>query len=701
MLYKIILKALLAACVVELVVLPGRVAAHSLTPPSLKGVAVPRTPGLLDGSSPIVVDEKAAVRLGKALFWDMSVGSDGMACATCHFHAGADRRITNQLTTGVFHKGAPTATTFEATASGEAGGPNYTLRQGDFPFHQLSNPNNKKSKVVFTTDDVVSSSGAFSAKFQGVHRSGDPNDECDAIHDPVFHVGNLNTRRVEPRNTPTVINAAFNFRNFWDGRANNIFNGVSPFGVRDPDAGVWVVQKDGSVRRERLRLRNASLASQAVGPPLNDIEMSCAGRQFPKVGRKLLERRPLEYQSIHPEDSVLGKFRHSSGKGLATTYEALIKKSFAPRYWSGFSGISAPAKWTSSYTQMEANFSFFLGLALQLYQQTLISDETPFDTPRNSAGVPTGLNAQQKRGLTIFRNAHCAVCHKGPTLSSAAHPDIYSVRSPAGLQFVNRKTLKGAITGKGVAFALMDEGFANTGVTPSGHDPGIGGKDPFGNPLSYTGQYLRLLRGVSTAMVDAITVKSCDFEVTFTEDHSSRELVNDPFGSKGCSTGKLYAKVLKASVIRKELAKPDDGRALAAIVGAFKVPSLRNVELTGPYMHNGGMKTLEEVVDFYNRGGNFDNPHHFATLVFAQALTQAEKADLVAFLKSLTDERVRWERAPFDHPQLLAPHGHLEIASRRDPKQAWDLFLLVPAVGKDGRGPYLGPLRPFQSFLPP
>ena len=53
----------------------------------------------------------------------------------------------------------------------------------------------------------------------------------------------LNTRNVEPRNTPSNINAVFNFRNFWDGRANNTFNGVNPFGRRaitaDPTARVF------------------------------------------------------------------------------------------------------------------------------------------------------------------------------------------------------------------------------------------------------------------------------------------------------------------------------------------------------------------------------------------------------------------------------------------------------------------------------
>jgi len=87
--------------------------------------------------------------------------------------------------------------------------------------------------------------------------------------------------------------------------------------------------------------------------------------------------------------------------------------------------------------------------------------------------------------------------------------------------------------------------------------------------------------------------------------------------------------------------KHEQGRLLAAIKGAFKIPSLRNVELTGPYMHSGGMKALEEVIDFYDRGGNASNIHHFATGVFIHGFTPQQKADLVAFLQGLTDERVR------------------------------------------------------------
>ena len=48
----------------------------------------------------------------------------------------------------------------------------------------------------------------------------------------------------------------------------------------------------------------------------------------------------------------------------------------------------------------------------------------------------------------------------------------------------------------------------------------------------------------------------------------------------------------------------------ASINGRFKAPGLRNVELTGPYFHNGSAATLEEVVDFYTRGGNFPHGQH-------------------------------------------------------------------------------------------
>jgi cytochrome c peroxidase len=75
-------------------------------------------------------------------------------------------------------------------------------------------------------------------------------------------------------------------------------------------------------------------------------------------------------------------------------------------------------------------------------------------------------------------------------------------------------------------------------------------------------------------------------------------------------------------------------------VGAFKTPTLRNVELTAPYMHDGSLKTLEEVVDHYNNGG-FTKPDDQASPYLSGGirplnLSDQQKADLVAFMKALT-----------------------------------------------------------------
>lgn len=76
-------------------------------------------------------------------------------------------------------------------------------------------------------------------------------------------------------------------------------------------------------------------------------------------------------------------------------------------------------------------------------------------------------------------------------------------------------------------------------------------------------------------------------------------------------------------------------------LGKFKTPGLRNVALTAPYMHNGMFNTLEEVIDYYNNPGAFVlSPINMDTLMGAPlGLNKQEKADLVAFLKTLTDKR--------------------------------------------------------------
>lgn len=88
--------------------------------------------------------------------------------------------------------------------------------------------------------------------------------------------------------------------------------------------------------------------------------------------------------------------------------------------------------------------------------------------------------------------------------------------------------------------------------------------------------------------------------------------------------------------------------------GMFKTPGLRNVERTAPYMHNGAFKTLEEVVEFYNDGGGRGrglDVFSQDTKVTKLNLSQQQKQDLVAFLKSLND------LAPPPAPPANVPSG--------------------------------------------
>lgn len=93
----------------------------------------------------------------------------------------------------------------------------------------------------------------------------------------------------------------------------------------------------------------------------------------------------------------------------------------------------------------------------------------------------------------------------------------------------------------------------------------------------------------------------------------------------------------------------------------FKTPTLRNIELRAPYMHNGRFATLEEVVEFYNRGGDFNAPNKDPRIQPLNLSTQ-QKADLVAFLKRpMTDVRLRDELPPFDRPQLYSESNRVPL----------------------------------------
>src|SRR4030095_9400321 len=93
---------------------------------------------------------------------------------------------------------------------------------------------------------------------------------------------------------------------------------------------------------------------------------------------------------------------------------------------------------------------------------------------------------------------------------------------------------------------------------------------------------------------------------------------------------------------------------------ASKTPERRNVELTGPYFHTGGAATLEQVLEFYSRNGDVPAGGNLGPGIGNIRLSQQDRTAIVEFLKALTDDRVRFERAPFDHPSLCLPTGYVE-----------------------------------------
>lgn len=683
------------------VVRPADARAHGLDSLFLKlreeGVPLPAQIGN------VVRNQSVAERMGKALFFDMAVGSDGVqACATCHFHAGADSRPRNQISPDLTRVRGPRQGDVVGFSNAvaapdetfEVRGPNQVLTRDDFPFvRDIGNGANvvEVGGVIEpapgNSNDVASSQGVLLTDFTSVARGGLVDSGVPKA-DPVFRSNGVTRRRVEPRNTPTMINAVLNFFNFWDGRANPIFNGVNPFGVQDPGARVFVAQGN-TIVSEKLALDRASLASQAVGPPLSHFEMSFGdgaanARSFPEVGRKLLPRQALAVQDVAVDDNLLASLRHPSGKGLTRSYEEFVRSAFQPKYWASSRLVylppgGAPVVIDASqvtdpehtFTLMEANFSLFYGVAVMLYERTLISDRTPFDRWMEGNGASVGgFGPRELAGLNVFvGKGRCVNCHGGPEFTNAS------------IRLTGNQVPEPMLMGDGRP-AFYDNGFYNIGITPTLEDLSRGGAGPLGLPLSSSRQFL----------FQALGVRSIPFEIIGVPVGGLENAGGNLLVARDEGTGETFPVCRDLDGDGK--CGPQDELLLrrVAVDGAFKAPGLRNVLLTGPYFHNGSVATLMEVVDFYDRGGNFCrlNREDLDPDIQPIGLSVQEREALVAFLVSLTDPRVARESAPFDRPQLSIPNGSFPDGR--------DFFVDLPAVGRGGRGSNLAPFLNADPF---
>ena len=449
----------------------------------------------------------------------------------------------------------------------------------------------------------VASAGIHARRFIAVGGNGHPDTGADPAEGS--SASQRAARQVARRNAPSVINAANYFRLFWDGRANHNFNGRSSYGEDDLTA-VVLVEENGQLTARKVLIEEASLASQAVGPPIDSREMSYEGRSWPMVGKRILSAHPLAKQLVASDDSVLGRYVHDAKRGLSPelTYLEMIQAAFKPEYWRSNGLVSADGRLLDraaagdvAFTQAEFNFSLFFGLAVQAYESTLIADDSPYDRYVN--GDANALTFVQQMGLGLFRQHRCATCHVEPELTLATS---LAVRGSADYAALG-----------------PDAGFFHTGVEPKDNDFGLGGRDPFGNLLSTTARNRPPLE--------------------------------------------------------------------TWMRGMFKTPNLRNVELTGPYFHTGSKSTLEQVIDFYTTVGDYPTPS-----LREWGPHPMDKIAMPAILRGFTDERVRFERAPFDHPELCVAAEDRDATSARA-KERW---ATIPQVGARGSAV---PLQTFEELL--
>ena len=343
-----------------------------------------RRPDLLE----FIADPDAAVVLGKALFWEMAAGSDfkaqasgdaiGTACASCHYRFGADAR--NRNTSAIAF---PAWEKFATERNLQAKPNDYRTPRAAFTqralkytpngepldarmFRWSRDPDPKATNLSeysfgingLLPHEILGSQGVVRSRFDGFGTDGfekktdiDPVGPSAAVN--MFIVDGQRSRQVTARNSPSVINAVMNDRQFHDGRAESTFNGFSIFGDFDKRVALKRAILDGENKATKfvpvsVAIVRASLGSQAVGPIVNEVEMSYVGRSFHDVAYKLLERQALSAQAVSQTDSVLGKYTCAGNPGLFDNgnvnaplkYRQLIRKAFRKEWWGNEVGIT-------------------------------------------------------------------------------------------------------------------------------------------------------------------------------------------------------------------------------------------------------------------------------------------------------------------------------------------------------------------------
>jgi cytochrome c peroxidase len=283
----------------------------------------------------------------------------------------------------------------------------------------------------------------------------------------------------------------------------------------------------------------------------------------------------------------------------------------------------------------------------------------PADNPLTDAKVRLGAQLYFEPRLSADNTISCATCHAPQTGWANHHPTDTGIRGQVG----------GRNSGSILDAAYMRYQFWD-GRAGSLEEQALG---PIHNPIEmgetlenvvrklnaipeYRAQFQQVFGTDATS--DAIAKAIAAFERTVVTGPSpfdrylqgetgalsaaalrGMDLFNGKAHCTPCHGGPMFSDQGFHNIgVGMNTAKPDAGREAIthqpADRGAFKTPTLRNVALTAPYLHDGSETTLMAVIDYYDRGG-ISNPD-LDPLILPLHLTNGEKQDLVEFLQSLT-----------------------------------------------------------------
>jgi cytochrome c peroxidase len=332
------------------------------------------------------------------------------------------------------------------------------------------------------------------------------------------------------------------------------------------------------------------------------------------------------------------------------------------------------------------------GVALRSVQQNWSEIPAPKDNPVTQAKVELGFRLWFEPKLSGNNRMTCATCHNHTMGYSNAQPNAAGIQGKRGDR--NVPTIYAAATG---ALQFWD------GRADSLEAQALG---PIENPIEMDARLPDVIRkleahpyypqkfqeafgtgvtedGIAKAIASferALALKSSavdrywagDREALTARQKQGMAIFNSPKGRcVACHSGPDLTNRSFHNVgvgFEQPGSQRDPGRYLVTKrdedYGAFKTPTLRNVALSAPYMHDGSLQTLEDVVAFYNRGGN-DNPN-LDPRIGPLGLSTDEQGALVDFLKAYTA------------PDNLKDLG--KLPGIRNPREASSALAIPPDV---------------------